>query len=860
MQDSNHRSINLKNSELDKAFEQDRDSSSLDISNLAEPPIINRSKHEPDRPYNVALNPETSPNKMSVSYLHLLKSFLRDGNSFDEPHKFHAEPEGSLLHLANADFDAFMEKFLGIDREYNFQNWNHFAKRGNIKFGDRSFKEKKIVSEMDFTEAEKDWKTYLESLPIEKLARSACLEYQYDPEYCFNSMIDVIDISTNRPKLDKSTKSIKDIVEKRQRMIYTPRVFNDPQDSLYQAEEFPLTHRNTYHIMDNCRDGATSEKGHTTRYQKVIKFKREIYKTSRSMIKKNFFPLKKNDPAPFLQVIQEQEEDDEEKHTDGLFPNMVKPLRRIYPMKDDKNTLGMVSEKFLVDFVEVDVKYCNTFKNISEKAREVISSEGSSDLEPEEWFDGIINQERDKDEINQVNWSGEQIQRSSRFTRHKMEVTIDALNLQDLEIWLGGWSGLSKLSRKSIRAFIGHHYTDKALMLLVILNTIFLSLKGLVSDETNKTLTNFNIYFTVIFLVAYLLSIWGYGWSYLRSYFNVFDGIVIILSVVELVINLNQDNDSKGGSAFSAFRAIRILRVFKVLRLTRILRSLKFISVIITIITETVEQYLYIAIMLVLFLLIYALLGMQIYGGKLAAEIVMPRANYDTFINAFLTVLQLVTFENWTDHIVLLYDTGVSKAITLAFIISWLIIGNYVFLNLFLAMLLGGFESAEVIKSLQETKDEFKELKEQIKRQNHEQAKLVQEVEDKKVRESKNINYIIKTDIKQQIYEDEAMFDVLSEQKLKTRGTYFLERPFKHDESSLEELLYETLEGLTNLAAKNDVSKIKKRKVYVGVKCVSSLYLFPKSHPLRKFAAAVVSHEWYAMITPVLSLSFKCSS
>ena len=53
-------------------------------------------------------------------------------------------------------------------------------------------------------------------------------------------------------------------------------------------------------------------------------------------------------------------------------------------------------------------------------------------------------------------------------------------------------------------------------------------------------------------------------------------------------------------------------------------------------------------LLLFLFMVIFALLGMQIFGGKFTfPDTATPRANFDTFIRAMLTVFQMLTGEDW---------------------------------------------------------------------------------------------------------------------------------------------------------------------------------------------------------------------
>lgn len=73
----------------------------------------------------------------------------------------------------------------------------------------------------------------------------------------------------------------------------------------------------------------------------------------------------------------------------------------------------------------------------------------------------------------------------------------------------------------------------------------------------------------------------------------------------------------------------------------------------------------------------------------------MPRSNYESFTVAFITVFQVLTMENWQQ---VLYasmrsceNKMVNKTVTAIYYISWIFIGNFILLNLFLAILIDGF-------------------------------------------------------------------------------------------------------------------------------------------------------------------------
>ena len=101
--------------------------------------------------------------------------------------------------------------------------------------------------------------------------------------------------------------------------------------------------------------------------------------------------------------------------------------------------------------------------------------------------------------------------------------------------------------------------------------------------------------------------------------------------------------------------------------------------------------------MLVLFILIYALLGKELYLRKFGElqdnRDLVIRHNFDDFLQAFLTVFQIMTMENWQDILYVALNCNVPVIITMIYLISWIVLGNFLLLNLFLAILIDGFTS-----------------------------------------------------------------------------------------------------------------------------------------------------------------------
>ena len=254
----------------------------------------------------------------------------------------------------------------------------------------------------------------------------------------------------------------------------------------------------------------------------------------------------------------------------------------------------------------------------------------------------------------------------------------------------------------------------------MLLNSIILSLEGYV-NASDSIRNKFNLSFTIIFTVEMVLKLYGLGLSnYFREKMNIFDFLIVILSLVEIIVFGQNTN-----SGFSAFRTVRLFRILRVLRVTRLIRSLQYMRFIIKVIGNSIDDFVYIALLLLLFLYIYTLLGMQIFGGQFKFERKNEifenshdntRQNFDNFFNSFKSVFQIMTIENWQEIMFLCFRSRAPKAFTILFLITWIILGNYVLLNLFFAILLNGFSLKEAEKEIifddVDEKEEINKLKE----------------------------------------------------------------------------------------------------------------------------------------------------
>ena len=183
-----------------------------------------------------------------------------------------------------------------------------------------------------------------------------------------------------------------------------------------------------------------------------------------------------------------------------------------------------------------------------------------------------------------------------------------------------------------------------------------------------------NYTFIAVFTIEMIIKVIGLGPKlYASDRFNLFDTAVVLISFVELGLSSN--------SSLSALRACRLGRVFKMAKCWDSLRA------VIETIADTLPSVACLCILLCLFMFIAAVAGMQLFGGKLKSI----RSNYDNFGFGMLTTFQILSGENWNE---VLYDAinSTSYAAVVYFVLL-VVIGNFLVLNLFLAILLSKFST-----------------------------------------------------------------------------------------------------------------------------------------------------------------------
>lgn len=153
--------------------------------------------------------------------------------------------------------------------------------------------------------------------------------------------------------------------------------------------------------------------------------------------------------------------------------------------------------------------------------------------------------------------------------------------------------------RRWIKKLVEHKYFQQGILLAILINTLSMGIEYHNQPEQLTVAVEIsNIVFSAIFAVEMMLKIIAEGpFGYISNGFNVFDGIVVVLSVVELCQAVVEERG--GSSGLSVLRTFRLLRILKLVRFLPNLRRQLFVML------RTMDNVAVFFSLLVLFIFIF---------------------------------------------------------------------------------------------------------------------------------------------------------------------------------------------------------------------------------------------------------------
>ncbi|VDI64608.1 Hypothetical predicted protein [Mytilus galloprovincialis] len=231
-----------------------------------------------------------------------------------------------------------------------------------------------------------------------------------------------------------------------------------------------------------------------------------------------------------------------------------------------------------------------------------------------------------------------------------------------------------------LNIFVSDPLFDLFVTICIVLNTLFMMLEHHGQpQELTTTLEVSNYIFTSVFILEAVLKIMSWSKFYFKSGWNLFDFVIVIASIIDISLS---DIPS-----FSVFRSFRLLRVLK------LAQSWKTMRLLLQIILSTLGSLGPLTLILIIVIYIFAVIGLQLFSKSYTTDVFgddIPRWHFKDFFHAMMMVFRVLCGE-WIEP---LWDCMRAEGeLCMVVFLPTLVLGNFIVLNLFLALLINAFAS-----------------------------------------------------------------------------------------------------------------------------------------------------------------------
>ncbi|XP_063929401.1 sodium channel protein para-like isoform X4 [Zophobas morio] len=245
---------------------------------------------------------------------------------------------------------------------------------------------------------------------------------------------------------------------------------------------------------------------------------------------------------------------------------------------------------------------------------------------------------------------------------------------------------------------------DMIIMLFIGLNMLTMTMDHYQQEETfTKVLDSLNTIFIVIFSTECLMKIFALRYHYFTEPWNLFDTVVVILSILGLVLS---DIIEK---YFVSPTLLRVVRVAKVGRVLRLVKGAKGIRTLLFALAMSLPALFNICLLLFLVMFIFAIFGMSFFMHVKDKSGLDDVYNFKTFGQSMILLFQMSTSAGWDgvlDGIINEEDCKLpnneigetgncgNSTIGIAFLLSYLVISFLIVINMYIAVILENYSQA----------------------------------------------------------------------------------------------------------------------------------------------------------------------
>ncbi|XP_077160240.1 sodium channel protein type 5 subunit alpha-like isoform X2 [Paroedura picta] len=251
------------------------------------------------------------------------------------------------------------------------------------------------------------------------------------------------------------------------------------------------------------------------------------------------------------------------------------------------------------------------------------------------------------------------------------------------------------INRKSFDIFI---------LSLIFLNVVVMAVEHEGQrDDITELLLNLNRVFVAIFTGECLMKIFALRHYYFKNAWNIFDFVVVILSIATLAV-------SSLAQVFPP-TLLRIIRVARISRLLRLVRGARGLQTLLFALLMSLPALANIGLLLFLVMFIYAIFGMTSFACAPFENGIDEIFNFQTFTSSMLCLFQITTSAGWDGLLEPMLknenhtcahnlnpskpgDPCVNSAVATAYFISYIIISFLIVVNMYVAVIIENFNVA----------------------------------------------------------------------------------------------------------------------------------------------------------------------
>lgn len=223
------------------------------------------------------------------------------------------------------------------------------------------------------------------------------------------------------------------------------------------------------------------------------------------------------------------------------------------------------------------------------------------------------------------------------------------------------------------KRIVEFRYFNPFIIVLIILNGSIIGAETsqIFYERFHESVFIANRVILAVFIAEAVLKIgavWPEPGRYFRNGWNLFDFTVVVFSLIPATGDLAM-----------------VARLLRLLRVVRLISTIPELRLIVTTLIRSLPSMGHVILLMSIVFYIYGVMGFHLFSEH-------DPVHWGTLGFSLLTLFRIVTLEDWTD---VMYTAMEANAYAWIFFVSFVVLGTFVIVNLFIAVVLNNLEEAK---------------------------------------------------------------------------------------------------------------------------------------------------------------------